>query len=501
MKNKLMIVVGSLFVSALVAMEQPQLKRKAAAPIELEQAAKAQMVLNITLFQAVASNDADQTRRLLNAGADPDGATQFGCTALLFASAKGFNEIVPLLLKAQARIDTRLPDGSTALMLASKNGHTNIVSALIEEIIFRFGEIDPSSPIATAMKTLLHAGRFSLESTFTDNVRVKRVIRAHLDANESQGLTALMLASTGGHKDIVKMLLDAGADNSLVPKPTKSMKKRTIDDAASQEVSFAQNKKHTTGTTDLHIAAMFSKYKTINQLLVENADFLKRDNKRKFFTDYLPSLAPEVKTMLSSILAYKRILSVPLTGILEKPQDDGTEVAEDETEATALEEPADNFYVTQADLNKQLLRAVSWQKPWPTIKKWIQKGAQVNCVGKDGMTPLMQAAQNGDKRAALILIKSHANINAKGRNEWTALMHAIAANQPVLVHFLLDKGACIFDKDLPGYSAAQMADENLTWIKNLLDGKAPARNEYENKALQFLRSNEDVKTMAKLLAR
>lgn len=70
-------------------------------------------------------------RCLLAAGADTDATEkENGFTAILFAAAKGFLDVVQDLLKAGADFEKAENDGATALYLASRGGHLEAVKLL-----------------------------------------------------------------------------------------------------------------------------------------------------------------------------------------------------------------------------------------------------------------------------------------------------------------------------------------------------------------------------------
>ena len=69
--------------------------------------------------------------RLLEAGADVNSQDDDGMTALIWATYKGYKEIVELLINADADVNVMADDGMTALILAALKGHTEIAELLI----------------------------------------------------------------------------------------------------------------------------------------------------------------------------------------------------------------------------------------------------------------------------------------------------------------------------------------------------------------------------------
>lgn len=68
---------------------------------------------------------------LIAAGADLEGTSSQGATALVLASVDGHSEAIRILLKAGAKVDAPTTDGLTALMLAASAGETENVEVLL----------------------------------------------------------------------------------------------------------------------------------------------------------------------------------------------------------------------------------------------------------------------------------------------------------------------------------------------------------------------------------
>jgi len=68
---------------------------------------------------------------LIGAKANPNLKNKEGLNALMYASYKGFTDIVNALIGAKADVNLQNKEGITPLMYAIKNGHVDIVKALI----------------------------------------------------------------------------------------------------------------------------------------------------------------------------------------------------------------------------------------------------------------------------------------------------------------------------------------------------------------------------------
>lgn len=88
---------------------------------------------NNPLIGAVRTGDIEQTRSLIDNGADPNArAGVNGWPALMHAVHKHQTGSVIALLKGGADIDARMPDGKTALMMAAGYGYNDIVRVLLD---------------------------------------------------------------------------------------------------------------------------------------------------------------------------------------------------------------------------------------------------------------------------------------------------------------------------------------------------------------------------------
>ena len=121
-------------------------------------------------YAAQQESHAEAVRVLIDAGADMDTKDDGGHSPLHFASRSGALEVVKMLVEAGAGVCLTDDDGLTCLILAASNGHTETVRYLVG-----LPEVDVN----------------------------------HRNSNNE---TALHCATNKGHRDVVQVLIDAGAD-------------------------------------------------------------------------------------------------------------------------------------------------------------------------------------------------------------------------------------------------------------------------------------------------
>lgn len=140
---------------------------------------------NTPLIKAAQGGHKDAVRVLLEAKSDPNIRGFAGKTALYWAVERGYGDVVGLLLERHADPNVKSDAGLTPLIEAAKNGRLDIVKPLI-------------------------AHNAAVDAREGDDI-----LPGTLDTSGAAAMTALMFAAVGGHSDVVRALLDAGADVSI----------------------------------------------------------------------------------------------------------------------------------------------------------------------------------------------------------------------------------------------------------------------------------------------
>jgi len=140
---------------------------------------------NSPLSKAAQGGYEQTVKVMLEKGADPDVRGFAGKTALFWAVERGYVNVAKLLLEHRADPNIRSTAGLSPLMEAAKSGRVELVRSLVAH----HADLDARE------------GDEGLPGT--------------LDVSAGTGMTPLMMAVVGGHRDVVSVLLDAGADTTI----------------------------------------------------------------------------------------------------------------------------------------------------------------------------------------------------------------------------------------------------------------------------------------------
>ena len=101
-----------------------------------------------------------------------------------------------------------------------------------------------------------------------------------------------------------------------------------------------------------------------------------------------------------------------------------------------------------------------------TVKRQLEKGADVTARDDGGRTPLIWASQEGKTEVVKLLLEWCSDIDARSNYNWTALIYASYNGHTDTVRVLVEKGADLNAKNNIGQTAADRA--NNQEIKQIL---------------------------------
>ncbi len=161
---------------------------------------------------ACRGGDTEIATMLLVADADPNAALAGKVTCLMIAARTGVVPLVLTLIDHGAKVDATQRDGQTALMWAAAAGHADVIDTLIA------AAADPDHTLDsgfTAMMFAAREGQIEAAMRLLDHgVDVNAVMdpKRTSGRNPREGMTALMLAVESAHYELAMRLIDRGAD-------------------------------------------------------------------------------------------------------------------------------------------------------------------------------------------------------------------------------------------------------------------------------------------------
>ncbi|RKK21198.1 hypothetical protein BFJ67_g17408, partial [Fusarium oxysporum f. sp. cepae] len=217
------------------------------------------------LVRFVKNGNIEVVKMLLEKGANPRTADNYGSTPLHLVSQNGHLEIAKMLLEKGANARAATKNGWTPLHLASKNGHLETARILLEKgADAAAADNDGWTPLHDASRN----GHLEIAKILLDN-------RADTAAANNDGWTPLHDASRKGHLEITKILLDNRADTAATnhdgstplhyasgnghPEITKILLDKGADTAAANN----------DGSTPLHYASG-NGHSAITKILLDN---------------------------------------------------------------------------------------------------------------------------------------------------------------------------------------------------------------------------------------
>ena len=211
------------------------------------------------LLDAAKSPNRTQVNALLSKQVDPNVPQADGATALHWAAYWNDEAMTNSLISGGAVVNVVNDFGVTPLWLACLNGNSNMVKALLD------AGADANTALPSGETLLMTAAR----SGSAEAVRLLAASGANLDAREhSRSQTALMWAVAQRHPEVVRTLIDLGADIHIrsAARPRR-IHTRTAGFNPSGVIDVVQG-----GFTALLFAARSGDLESARYLVAEGAD-------------------------------------------------------------------------------------------------------------------------------------------------------------------------------------------------------------------------------------
>jgi len=432
------------------------------------------------LMLAVQERDADMVQVLLAAGAKVDAANRYGATALHTAARNGDAKTALALLKAGANAAAVSPEGETVLMAAARTGNVELINALLKGGKSGANRADPNykegwkgqtalmwaaaEGHAAAVTALVAGGanvdEFSAEITLpaVDTDRriggfvyssipkgkltalhfaaragqleaVRALIKAHanLDAVDSDGTNALVIATMNGRPDIAIELMNAGADPKIADKYGRTVLFAATDmntlDANPRPAPMMMGDK----TYVEVVKAALAKGADVNATLKAGLpNWVAQGGAhnpilREGATTFLRASMSGDLVVMNLLLQAGADPKLATVGEKLKPYSEGGPDRENFGETTALQAAAGVGWRDEVSRGRD-------QDAIEAIKLLIARGADINAANGGGNTPLHGAAMRGSPAIVEFLLKAGADPARKNARGLTAM--DIAKGEP-----------------------------------------------------------------------
>uniref|UniRef100_UPI00398E5A1E CARD- and ANK-domain containing inflammasome adapter protein n=1 Tax=Pristiophorus japonicus TaxID=55135 RepID=UPI00398E5A1E len=438
------------------------------------------------LYQAAALGDLSSLDRAFGES-DVNGTNDSNETLLHIAAAHGHVKIIEYLLNKGAKIEVRDNKGQSPLHRAAEKGHIGAAKMLLQAGAHIYA-LDTESrcplqlaaqsnhfPIVKLMlkeearndkkkKTFLHMAALRDENKLA---QIVLKYGAPVDTKDEKNRTPLFHATSQGHLNTVKVLLEAGAkvDVDLIDAIFNSNNPSLIQLILEHGSGISP----TALVNALFEAVQKNLHRTVGILIEQGIDVNTRNGMQ--YTPLL--LAAELgHTETVNVLLNKGARLDERTPNMNSALHLAVQTSSLSVTKLLIDQGMDANIIGFG--NQTPLHIASFHNQPLMIETLIRGGSKVNAVTKEAVTPLHIASQRGNRDTAECLIQNKADVNAKDRYMRTPLHMAAVVGDASIAELLLsnqaDPNAVNKEKKAPLHLAAN--EGHLDFVSLMLTRRA-----------------------------
>ncbi|KAL7794329.1 ankyrin repeat-containing domain protein [Trichoderma ceciliae] len=389
------------------------------------------------------------TSALLEDKYNPNSPDSDHQTPLLWATRKGHEDVVNLLIDAHANLEVRDKEQSaTPLIWAARNGYENIVSLLLQ----RGADVNARD----------HSERtpLSLASFYKHKSVVQLLLKSGgvVDANDGAGKVKL-LATEVERQAVIEMLY--GHDSNLASVEGAHDHEAMIPDTADNwsEIAVQKlldgdeflDKVDQYGRTLLSRAAQSGNKEIVQKLIATGKVDINAKDGDHGKTPLIWAARKGHKAIVKLLLEAGADVNVKEQNLGETALTLAIQSGHEESVRALLDKGANVHNRDHSDHTP--LFTTTWQGSKAMMQLLLDEGVDVNARDEDGRTPIFNTSAFGSADMVQLLLDSGADIAAIDAEGQTPLFFAAALGQRDVVSLLLKRGIDINSRSKDGRTA------------------------------------------------
>jgi ankyrin repeat protein len=387
---------------------------------------------------------------LIRLGCSLEKKARCGWTPLHLASLAGSTAVVELLLDHKVDIDVRIDLGETSLYLAAFEGHHQVLELLVRrEANSLLVDRDGKTPLQTAATY----GKFEC-------VRILVETRPNdINMKNKKGITALAYAASNDHLEIVRVLLEKGADPDIAcpfgqtPLLRASYFGHLRIVEALLSATRLPNAKTKAGWTAVYTALQQKNPEVAEYLVRKGVDC---ESKSDFGIAPIHLAAENGQVgIMSTLLSVGADANMRTERFKHTPLLIGAQNGHESVVDLLLKSDADPTIRTTTGWSS--LHAAATSGNVQIFRKLQQYFELLNPVNDQLYTPIHEAAAKGNIEIVKLLLDNDVRVDVQDSARWQPLHCAADANQMEVFCLLLERGADVDERDGGGHTAAHLA--------------------------------------------